>query len=184
MIDGMLTRGDLERAGEHREVLEAFRMFAHDRGWRRRLDEALLTGLTAEAAVQRVRNDTRARMLRQTDPYARDRLHDIDDLSNRLLRLLAGGMRHGGGRQSAARHHPRRPYHGPGGAPRLRSPALARSGAGGGRRRQPCRHRRARARACRHQPGQGRARSGRARRRGHRRCRSQASCICGRRPKS
>jgi phosphotransferase system, enzyme I, PtsP len=91
MIDGMLERGDLERAGEHREVLEAFRMFAHDRGWRRRLDEALLTGLTAEAAVQRVRNDTRARMLRQTDPYARDRLHDIDDLSNRLLRLLAGG---------------------------------------------------------------------------------------------
>lgn len=92
MVDSMLTRGDLERAGEHRDVLEAFRMFAHDRGWRRRLDEALLTGLTAEAAVQRVRNDTRARMLRQTDPYARDRLHDFDDLSNRLLRLLAGGI--------------------------------------------------------------------------------------------
>ena len=68
-------------------------MFAHDRGWRRRLDEALLTGLTAEAAVERVRNDTRARMLRQTDPYLRERLHDIDDLSNRLLRLLAGGAR-------------------------------------------------------------------------------------------
>jgi phosphotransferase system enzyme I (PtsP) len=66
-------------------------MFAHDHGWRRRLDEAMLTGLTAEAAVQRVRNDTRARMLRQIDPHARERLHDIDDLSNRLLRLLAGG---------------------------------------------------------------------------------------------
>ena len=92
MIDCMLERGDMARAGEHREVLEAFRMFAHDHGWRRRLDEALLTGLTAEAAVQRVRNDTRARMLRQPDPYARDRLHDIDDLSNRLLRLLAGGV--------------------------------------------------------------------------------------------
>ncbi|HSB58290.1 MAG TPA: phosphoenolpyruvate--protein phosphotransferase [Methyloceanibacter sp.] len=91
MIDNMLERGDLARAGEHREVLEAFRMFAHDHGWRRRLDEALLTGLTAEAAVQRVRNDTRARMLRQIDPHARERLHDIDDLSNRLLRLLAGG---------------------------------------------------------------------------------------------
>jgi phosphotransferase system enzyme I (PtsP) len=91
LIDGMLERGDLQRAGEHREVLEAFRMFAHDRGWRRRLDEALITGLTAEAAVERVRNDTRARMLRQMDPYARERLHDIDDLSNRLLRLLAGG---------------------------------------------------------------------------------------------
>ena len=92
MIDGMMARGDMARAGEHREVLEAFRMFAHDHGWRRRLDEALLTGLTAEAAVQRVRNDTRARMLRLPDTNARDRLHDIDDLSNRLLRLLAGGV--------------------------------------------------------------------------------------------
>jgi phosphotransferase system enzyme I (PtsP) len=92
MIDNMLERGDMARAGEHREVLEAFRMFAHDHGWRRRLDEAMLTGLTAEAAVQRVRNDTRARMLRMPDTHARDRLHDIDDLSNRLLRLLAGGI--------------------------------------------------------------------------------------------
>ncbi len=90
-IDEMLERGDLARAGEHREVLEAFRMFAHDRGWQRRLDEAMQTGLTADAAVQRVRNDTRARMLRETDPQLRERLHDIDDLSNRLLRLLAGG---------------------------------------------------------------------------------------------
>ncbi|MGH6866453.1 MAG: phosphoenolpyruvate--protein phosphotransferase [Methyloceanibacter sp.] len=91
-IDTMMERGDMARAGEHREVLEAFRMFAHDHGWRRRLDEALLTGLTAEAAVQRVRNDTRARMLRMPDPRFRDRLHDIDDLSNRLLRLLSGGV--------------------------------------------------------------------------------------------
>jgi phosphotransferase system, enzyme I, PtsP len=92
VIDDMLERGDMARAGEHREVLETFRMFAHDHGWKRRLDEALATGLTAEAAVERVRNDTRARMLRQTDPYWRERLHDIDDLSNRLLRLLAGGV--------------------------------------------------------------------------------------------
>ena len=89
-IDEMMERGDLARAGEHHEVLEAFRMFAHDHVWRRRLDEALATGLTAEAAVQRVRNDTRARMMRMPDPRFRDRLHDIDDLSNRLLRLLSG----------------------------------------------------------------------------------------------
>jgi phosphotransferase system enzyme I (PtsP) len=90
-IDEIMERGDMARSGEHREVLEAFRMFAHDHGWRRRLDEALLTGLTAEASVQRVRNDTRARMLRMPDQRFRDRLHDIDDLSNRLLRLLSGG---------------------------------------------------------------------------------------------
>ncbi len=89
-IDDMLARGDVAPVGEHRDVLEAFRMLAHDRGWNRRLSEAVATGLTAEAAVDRVRNDTRARMLRQTNPYLREQLHDLDDLSNRLLRVLVG----------------------------------------------------------------------------------------------
>ncbi len=89
-IDDMLERGDIERVGEHRDVLEAYRMFAHDKGWIRRLEEAVETGLTAEAAVERVQNDTRARMLRQTDPFWRERLNDLDDMANRLLRLLAG----------------------------------------------------------------------------------------------
>jgi phosphotransferase system enzyme I (PtsP) len=71
-------------------VLEAYRMFAHDRGWVHKLEEAVLTGLTAEAAVERVQSDTRARMLRQTDPYLRERLHDLDDLANRLMRQLLG----------------------------------------------------------------------------------------------
>ncbi len=88
-IDNLLARGDMAGAGEHRDVLEAYRMFAHDRGWLDRLSEAVSTGLTAEAAVERVQNDTRARMLRQKDPYLKERLHDLDDLSNRLLRILA-----------------------------------------------------------------------------------------------
>ncbi len=62
--------------GEHREVLETFRLFAHDRGWLRRLREAVSTGLTAEAAVERVQNDARARLHRQTDPFMRERWHD------------------------------------------------------------------------------------------------------------
>jgi len=89
-IDDMLDRGDLGR-GEHRDVLEAYRMFAHDRGWANRMREAVQTGLTAEAAVERVQSDTRARMLRQKDPLIRERLHDLDDLANRLLRVLIGG---------------------------------------------------------------------------------------------
>lgn len=89
-IDKMLTTSDLSHAGEHREVLQAYRMFANDRGWLKRMLEAVNTGLTAEAAVERVQNDTRARMTRQTDPYLRDRLHDLDDLANRLLRHLTG----------------------------------------------------------------------------------------------
>jgi phosphotransferase system enzyme I (PtsP) len=89
-LDLMLERGEVAEGGEHREVLEAFRMFAHDRGWTHKLEEAVMTGLTAEAAVERVQSDTRARMLRQTDPFLRERLHDLDDLANRLLRRLLG----------------------------------------------------------------------------------------------
>jgi phosphotransferase system enzyme I (PtsP) len=89
-IDELIEHGDVAHHGEHREVLETFRMFAHDQGWLRRMREAVLSGLTAEAAVERVQSDTRARMLRQTDPYLRDRLHDLDDLANRLLHRLVG----------------------------------------------------------------------------------------------
>ena len=89
-LDLMLERGDVADGGEHREVLEAYRMFAHDQGWLHRLREAVSTGLTAEAGVERVQSDTRARMLRATDPYLRERLHDLDDLGNRLMRQLMG----------------------------------------------------------------------------------------------
>ncbi|HWA17446.1 MAG TPA: phosphoenolpyruvate--protein phosphotransferase [Devosia sp.] len=89
-IDDMLSHGDMQSGTEHYDILETYRMFANDRGWVDRLEEAIANGLTAEAAVERVQNDTRARMLRSTDPYIRDRLHDFDDLANRLLRVLTG----------------------------------------------------------------------------------------------
>jgi phosphotransferase system enzyme I (PtsP) len=89
-IDAMLAAEDSVIAGETRDVLEAYRMFAHDRGWLNRLREAVNSGLTAEAAVERVQNDTQARMQRQTDPLIKERLHDLDDLAYRLLRHLAG----------------------------------------------------------------------------------------------
>ena len=88
-IDNLIEGGDVGQ-GEHRDVLETFRMFAYDRGWLRRLREAVMGGLTAEAAVERVQNDARARLHRQTDPYLRERLHDLDDLANRLLHQLTG----------------------------------------------------------------------------------------------
>ncbi|HEV7275526.1 MAG TPA: phosphoenolpyruvate--protein phosphotransferase [Devosiaceae bacterium] len=92
-IDNMLSHGDMQHISDHREILESYRMFAHDRGWVDRLTEAINNGLTAEAAVERVQNDTRARMMRSTDPYIKDRLHDLDDLANRLLRILTGDGR-------------------------------------------------------------------------------------------
>ena len=85
-----LERGDVADGGEHRDVLEAYRMFANDQGWQHKLHEAVATGLTAEAAVERVQSDTRARMLRSTDPYLRERLHDLEDLGHRLMRQLVG----------------------------------------------------------------------------------------------
>ena len=89
-LDRMLEDGDVADGGEHRDVLEAYRMFGYDQGWLHKMREAVMTGLTAEAAVERVQSDTRARMLRASDPYLRDRLHDLDDLANRLMRVVMG----------------------------------------------------------------------------------------------
>ncbi|WP_442854277.1 phosphoenolpyruvate--protein phosphotransferase [Brevundimonas sp. Root608] len=89
-IDSMLEGGQGKLAGASFEVLETYRMFADDRGWNRSLEEAVRTGLTAEAAVDRVRNEHRARFAQARDPYIKERLHDFEDLANRLLRVLAG----------------------------------------------------------------------------------------------
>jgi phosphotransferase system enzyme I (PtsP) len=89
-IDSILDGGQGKLAGQSFEVLETYRMFADDRGWNRSLEEAVRTGLTAEAAVERVRNEHRARFAQARDPYIKERLHDFEDLANRLLRVLAG----------------------------------------------------------------------------------------------
>ena len=89
-IDAMLRRPDIGSAGEHRDIMETYRMFARDRGWRARLVEAVQSGLSAEAAVQRVQDETRRRMSQVSDAYLRERLLDLEDLTNRLLQQLAG----------------------------------------------------------------------------------------------
>ncbi|MDB5454189.1 MAG: ptsI [Caulobacteraceae bacterium] len=88
-IDGMME-GQHGLVGASFEVLETYRMFAHDRGWNRSLEEAVRSGLTAEAAVERVRSEHRARLGQARDPYLRERLHDLEDLNDRLLRHLTG----------------------------------------------------------------------------------------------
>ncbi len=89
-IDALLEGSQGKLGGTPYEVLETYRMFADDRGWNRSLEEAVRSGLTAEAAVDRVRNEHRARFANARDPYIRERLHDFEDLANRLLRLMAG----------------------------------------------------------------------------------------------
>lgn len=89
-LDELFSRPEM-RDGEHRDVLETYRMFTEDKGWLGKIGEAIRSGLTAEAAVQKVHDDMRARMNQVTDPYLRERLHDFEDLANRLLQQLSGG---------------------------------------------------------------------------------------------
>ncbi len=89
-IDDLLAASDVADGGEHRDILETYRMFAADRGWLARIREAVRSGLTAEAAVQKVQDDNRARMHQISDPYLRERLLDLEDLANRLQQHLTG----------------------------------------------------------------------------------------------
>jgi len=89
-LDAMMTRIGGPADSEQREVLEAYRMFANSRSWLRRMEEDIKRGLSAEAAVEKEQSSARARMETVPDAYLRERLQDLDDLSNKLLRLLTG----------------------------------------------------------------------------------------------
>ena len=89
-VDRLVERRDIDHDGDHREVLESYRMFAHDKGWLARMEGAIRDGLTAEAAVEKIKQENRARMGAAADPYLRERVHDFDDLSRRLHKLLTG----------------------------------------------------------------------------------------------
>lgn len=97
-LEDMMAAGALAEAGEHRDVMEAYRMIASDAGWLEKLHDAIESGLTAEAAVERVQNDLRARMSQVADPYIRERMHDIEDLGNRLMSHLHGDGVNGNGK--------------------------------------------------------------------------------------
>jgi phosphotransferase system enzyme I (PtsP) len=89
-IDNMAREAEFGAVGEHQEILETYRMFAYDEGWSRRINQAIDSGLTAEAAIERVQQRTRARMREIDDPLLQERMHDLEDLSNRLLRIVSG----------------------------------------------------------------------------------------------
>jgi phosphotransferase system enzyme I (PtsP) len=91
-IETMAQQAEFGVGGEHDEVLETYKMFAYDEGWSRRINEAIDSGLTAEAAIERVQQRTRMRMREIDDPLLRDRMHDLEDLSNRLIRIVSGRL--------------------------------------------------------------------------------------------
>lgn len=87
-VDDLLAAESLDK--DQKQVLEAYRMFAHSRGWLKRMEDDIARGLSAEAAVEKEQSATRSRLEQVPDAYLRERLHDLDDLSNRLLRILTG----------------------------------------------------------------------------------------------
>ena len=89
-IDDMMMSESMQAGGEHRDILETYSLIARDQGWLKRMEEAINAGLTAEAAVQRVLDDMRARMAKVTDPYLRERVYDLEDIAHRLLQHLLG----------------------------------------------------------------------------------------------
>lgn len=96
-LDELIEANTLDggsRADAHasREVLDAYRLVASDTGWLRRVEDVIRTGVSAEAAVQRVAGDLHDRMRRVSDPYLRERLADIEDLAGRLLSALIGDL--------------------------------------------------------------------------------------------
>ena len=94
-VDKMLE-GARSADKEQLQVLETYRMFANSKGWMRRMEEDIARGLSAEAAVEKEQSLARGRMAKAQDAYLRERLSDLDDLSNRLLRILTGQGRETG----------------------------------------------------------------------------------------
>ncbi|MBT7605149.1 MAG: phosphoenolpyruvate--protein phosphotransferase [Kordiimonadaceae bacterium] len=89
-IDEIMSAEDILHHGEHREILDVYKLFALDKGWRAKIERAIETGLTAEAAVQKIQIENRSKMIKTDDPYFKERLSDLDDLANRLIRHLMG----------------------------------------------------------------------------------------------
>ncbi|HZF42497.1 MAG TPA: phosphoenolpyruvate--protein phosphotransferase [Sphingomonadaceae bacterium] len=98
-IDTMTRDAEFGTQSELHEILATYKMFAYDEGWARRINEAIDSGLTAEAAIERVQQRTRMRMREIDDPLLAERMHDLDDLANRLQRIVSGQVgtaAHGG----------------------------------------------------------------------------------------
>ena len=87
-VDQMLSMalGDKDQ----QEVIETYRMFANSKSWMARMQADITQGLSAEAAVEKEQSLARSRIGKSADNYMRERMSDLDDLSNRLLRILTG----------------------------------------------------------------------------------------------
>lgn len=75
-------------AQEERAILQAYDLFAKDHGWLDEIRSAIHSGLTAEAAVQRVFAKIRLDFLSSKNAYVQAKLWDFEDLTHRLMKHL------------------------------------------------------------------------------------------------
>ncbi|WP_370931350.1 phosphoenolpyruvate--protein phosphotransferase [Bartonella sp. DGB1] len=90
LINNMLNRIDIVNTEESKDILETYKMFAYDKGWINRIEASIQQGFSAEASVEKERNEIKARFQRIQTPYLKERFSDFEDLCNRLLRILMG----------------------------------------------------------------------------------------------
>jgi phosphotransferase system enzyme I (PtsP) len=89
-FDQYIQNSGLSDDDEQLQIIETYLLFTRDRGWKARIDEAIGTGLTAEGAVKKVQEELQAKMNQLASPYIKERIQDLEDLSNNLLKVLLG----------------------------------------------------------------------------------------------
>lgn len=89
-FDQYIESAGLTEDDEQMQIIETYLLFTKDRGWLSRVNEAMVSGLTAEAAVRKVQGELHAKMSQMASPYIKERIQDLEDLSNHLLQVLLG----------------------------------------------------------------------------------------------
>ena len=78
--------------GNTTEIMEAYRLFALDKGWYKKISADIAKGYTAEAAVEHVYEDMWSKLSATSDPYIKEKLYDLRDVSDRLRAFIGGDV--------------------------------------------------------------------------------------------
>ena len=89
-IDSKLSQAG-NYLGNTTDIMEAYKMFALDKGWYKKITADIEKGYTAEAAVEHVYEDMWNKLSATNDAYLKERLYDLRDVSDRLRAFIAGG---------------------------------------------------------------------------------------------
>lgn len=87
-ISQKLLLPDITR--EQADIFKTYLMFTRDKGWAKKINNSISLGLTAQASIQKILNEITERMNMLSDPYIKERVHDFQDLANRIIRHLHG----------------------------------------------------------------------------------------------